>query len=129
MKQTKSLSSLFAQLSLVVAMLAAFVFSASYGAGPHGIASLFMDDVQQESPSLMEQDQEEDDERPLSYIGYACNALVPVAAQINFLYQPRFEAPVPPVTDSPESPHTLPALPANRYFRTLFRLIISPNAP
>lgn len=128
MKQTKSISSLFVQLSLVVALLAAFVFSASYGMGPHGVASLFTGDAQQESQSFMEQ-QEEDDERPLSYIGYACNALVPVAAQINFLHQPHFEAPLPPVTDSPEKPHTLPSLPANRYFRTLFRLIISPNAP
>lgn len=127
MKQTKSISSLFAQLSLVVALLAAFVFSAGNGVGPHGLASLFTGDVQQESQSFM--DQEEDDERPLSYIGYACNALVPVAAQINFLHQPRFEAPLPPVTDSPEKPHTLPSLPANRYFRTLFTLIISPNAP
>lgn len=127
MKQTKSISSLFAQLSLVVALLAAFVFSASYGMGPQGIASLFTGDAQQESQPFMEQ--EEDDERPLSYIGYACNALVPVAAQINFLHQPQFEAPLPPVTDSPEKPHTLPSLPANRYFRTLFRIIISPNAP
>lgn len=129
MKQAKSLSSLFAQLSLVVALLAAFVFSASYGTGPHGIASLFMDDVQQESPLLPDQQQEENDERPQSFIGYACNALVPVAAQISFLYQPRFEAPLPPVVDSPEKPHTLPVRPANQYFRTLFRLIISPNAP
>lgn len=127
MKQTKTFSSLFAQLSLVVALLAAFVFSASYGIGPHGMASLFTGDAQQESQSLMEQ--EEDDERPVTYIGYACNALVPVAAQISFLHQPHFEAPLPPVTDSPEKPHTLPSVPANRYFRTLFRLIISPNAP
>lgn len=127
MKRTKSISGLFAQLSLVVALLAAFVFSASYGAGPQGIASLFAAEAQQESQSFTDQ-QEEDDERPQSFIG-AYNALVPVAAHINFLHQPHFEAPLPPVTDSPEKPHTLPSLPANRYFRTLFTLIISPNAP
>lgn len=122
MKKTKSISSLFGQVSLVVALLAAFVFSASNGLQmPEGQQKL----VSQEQ----EQEQEQSDERPLAYIDYACNALIPVAAQLNLFHQPYFEAALPPVVNSPEKILTLPSMQGSRFFRILFRLIISPNAP
>lgn len=124
MKKISTLSSLFGQVSLVVALLATFVFSSG-----NGLRQFMMADSQPQSQQLMEQEQDQDDERPNAYLEYACNALVPVAAQLNFLHQPHFEAPLPPVINSPEKPHTLPIIQGDRYFRTLFTLIISPNAP
>lgn len=106
----------------MVAMLAAFVFSGSNG------MKLFLNQEGIASQQFMEQDQEQDDERPVAYLDYACNALAP-AAQLLFAHQPAFEAPMPPLADVPEKILSIPALRVDPYFIALFRIIISPNAP
>ena len=122
MRRTSSVSHLFRKAFLLVAMLAACVFSAGNGLQP--FLSFGPD-------SIIEAQQEEEgaeDERPTSYVGYASSALLPVAS-VSFLYQPSFKVLFPPLPVREAKPQILPPLRVDSYFRTLFRLIISPNAP
>lgn len=107
----------------MVAMLAAFVFS-----GSNGMTLFLNQEIIVDSQQLVGEDPEQDDERPMAYLDYACNALAP-AAQFLVSHQPAFEAPLPPLADIPEKPLSIPALRVDAYFLTLFRIIISPNAP
>ena len=105
----------------MVALLAAFVFSASSGLRP-----LLQESNQQ--VQLQQDGHDQGDERPQAYFNFGCNALAPVA-QLAVLHQVFLEAPLPPVTHIEEKPAALPPLRVDPYFRTLLRLIISPNAP
>lgn len=121
MKQSKQISSFLKQVSLVVALFAAFVFSASNGLKPFHQESARQVQLQQDA-------HDQNDERPQAYVDFGCNALAPVA-QLVFLQQIMIKAPLPPATHIEEKPASLPPLRVDKYFRTLFRLIISPNAP
>ena len=101
----------------MVALLAAFVFSASSGLRPL---------LQEHQQQIQEASQ--DDERPVAYLDYACSALAPVA-QFVVAHQSVVKVPLPPVLKLEEKPVSLPPARVDQYFLTLFRLIISPNAP
>lgn len=118
--QKKQMQFLFRQLPLMVVLLAAFVFSAANGLQP-----LFAASFEQGQSSVEAQ---EDDNRPLAYVDCSSSALVPVA-QLSFLHQAIFKAPALPLVVVQEKPLILPPLRAEEFFKTLFRLIISPNAP
>lgn len=111
----------------MVALLAAFVFSASNGLKP--ILQEAGQQVQPQSDQARpDQSPQEDDERPLAYLDMACSALAPVA-QFIFSHQPFIKAPFLSFESVAEKLSPLPPIRVDRYFRTLFCLIISPNAP
>ena len=121
MKQSSQIRSFLKQVPLLVALLAAFVFSASNGLRPLLQEANIRAELQQDS-------QDQKDERPQASFDYGCNALAPVA-QLVFLHQFFVEAPLPPLFPVKEESVALPLLRVDPYFKTLFRLIISPNAP
>lgn len=136
MKKSKRFSSFFMQVPYMVALVAAFMFSAGDGLRP-----LFQESVQQElkpdaagpEAAHPEQaknsgEQQEDDERPVAHLDYAFSALAPVASFI-FTQHPYIKAPLPDLVFVEQKLPALPPLRADRYFHTLFRIIISPNAP
>ncbi|WP_026135527.1 hypothetical protein [Nafulsella turpanensis] len=121
MRKTQTVGHVFRKTFLMVAMLAACVFSAGNGLHPLLTAG----------PQLaveLQEEQGEENERPVSYVSYASSALLPVAT-VSFLHQPNFKVVVPPLHVREVKPQILPPLRVDSYFRTLFRLIISPNAP
>lgn len=117
MKRSKPFSSFLKQVPLMVALLAAFVFSAG-------------NSLRTALPGVPQQvqEQQEENERPVAYLDYAISALAPVASFI-FSQSPFVGAPLPALLHVEQKLPPLPPLRADRYFRTLFRLIISPNAP
>lgn len=110
------------QVPLLVALLAAFVFSASNGLKP------ILQEANQQVQANPDQTPQEEDERPLAYLDMACSALAPVA-QFIFSQQPFVKAPFPTFEYVAEKLSPMPSLRVDRYFHTLFCLIISPNAP
>lgn len=122
MKQNKQISSFLKRVPLMVALLAAFVFSASNGLRP------ILQETDQQIQARHGQASQEEDERPLAYLDMACSALAPVA-QFIYSHQPFIKAPFPSFEYVVEKLSPLPPLQVDRYFRTLFCLIISPNAP
>ncbi len=121
MAKRKTTGSIFRQIPLLVAMLAAFVFSASNGLQP-----LLLDDAAQ-AEQVQDQDRNEDN-RPEAYVDYACDAIAP-AAQLQF-FQASFKIPLPELQLGGDMPDLLPSpRGSDHFFRILFRLIISPNAP
>lgn len=122
MRKTASVSHLIRKAFLLVAMLAACVFSAGNGLQP------LLSSGQYASIEVQQEEGGAEDERPAAYVGYASSALLPVAS-VSFLYQPDFRILFPPVPVREVKPRLLPPLRVDNYFRTLFCLIISPNAP
>ncbi len=119
-KQNKHMEMLFRQLPLLLVLLAAFVFSAGSGLKP------LIEAGTKQAPTTVGADQEDD--RPVSFVDGAGSALVPVA-QVSFLHQPLFTIQVLSRYVKQESPRALPPILAEKFIKTLFRLIISPNAP
>ena len=123
-RQSKNMQLLLRQFPLLVVLLAAFVFSASNGLRPL-LANQLADkaEISSQLPS-----ESEEDNRPVSFIDCASNALVPVA-QVSFLQQAFLKVPALPVMVRQEKPNVLPPIRAEEFFKILFRHIISPNAP
>jgi hypothetical protein len=119
-RQEKQMHLLFRQLPLLAVLLAAFVFSAGSGLKP-----LIVAETTQIQSSL---EADEEDNRPVSFVDCASSALVPVA-QISFLHQPVFKVQVLTQYFKQDAPRVMPPILAEEFFKTLFRLIISPNAP
>lgn len=136
MKKSKRFSIFLKQVPLMVALLAAFVFSAGDGLRP------FLQESRQQElkpdvarPDVARPDQakngaepQEENERPMAHLDYAFSALAPVASFI-FQQHPYIKAPLPDLVYVVQKLPALPPLRTDRYFHTLFRIIISPNAP
>ena len=114
--------SIFRQIPLMVAFLAAFVFSAS-----NSLQLLILDSEGVANTQQQDQDQSED-ERPVAYLDYAYAAVTPVA-QLS-LFQSIFKVAVPAIQPVQDQQQFIPSpRGSDQFFRILFRLIISPNAP
>ena len=116
----KKTANIFRQIPLMVAFLAAFVFSANN--------SLQLLTLEGQGTAQAQQQEQSEDERPVAYLDYACAAIAPVA-QLS-LFHTSFKVDVPVFQPVQNQQQFIPfSRGSDHFFRILFRLIISPNAP
>lgn len=132
MRKRTNTGGIFRQIPFVVLMLAALVFSVSNSLQPLLYEEVLYKEVVYEGAKQTDQQQPEqeqsDDNRPVAFVDYACAAITPVAQLLFF--QASFKVPVPALQLWPVKIQLIPSpRGSDHFFRTLFRSIISPNAP